>query len=95
VRSPGVSDLDEAGKKLPMLQKFYGFPTTVIVDRNGHVRKIHTGFSGPATGEHYRQFADEFKTNLDQLLAEDSAAEPNHQEPAKYRRDTTGINNHN
>jgi peroxiredoxin len=66
----GVSDLDEAGKKLPMLQKFYGFPTTVIVDRQGHVRKIHTGFSGPATGEHYQQFIEEFKSNLDQLLAE-------------------------
>ena len=66
----GVSDVDEAGKKLPMLQKFYGFPTTVIVDRKGQVRRIHTGFSGPATGEHYKQFVSEFRSNLDQLLAE-------------------------
>jgi thiol-disulfide isomerase/thioredoxin len=66
----GVSDVDEAGKKLPMLQKFYGFPTTVVVDRKGRVRKIHTGFSGPATGEHYKQFVDEFRSNLEQLLAE-------------------------
>jgi thiol-disulfide isomerase/thioredoxin len=66
----GVSDIDEAAKKLPMLQKFYGFPTTVIVDRNGQVRKIHTGFSGPATGEHYTQFTNEFRANLNQLLAE-------------------------
>jgi hypothetical protein len=66
----GISDTDEAAKKLPMLQTFYGFPTTVIVDRNGQVRKIHTGFSGPATGEHYEQFVKEFKSNLDQLLAE-------------------------
>jgi hypothetical protein len=68
----GVSDIDEAGKKLPMLQKFYGFPTTVIVDRKGQVRKVHTGFSGPATGEHYKQFIDEFRRNLEQLLAEDA-----------------------
>ena len=68
----GVSDIDEAGKKLPMLQKFYGFPTTVLVDRRGQVRKIHTGFSGPATGEHYTQFVDEFRRNLEQLLAETS-----------------------
>ena len=66
----GISDTDEAAKKLPMLQTFYGFPTTVIVDRKGQVRKIHTGFSGPATGEHYEQFVKEFKSNLDQLLAE-------------------------
>jgi peroxiredoxin len=66
----GVSDLDEAGKKLPMLSQFYGFPTTVLVDRKGHVRKIHTGFSGPATGDHYTQFVAEFKKNLEELLAE-------------------------
>ena len=66
----GVSDLDEAGKKLPMLSQFYGFPTTVLVDRKGQVRKIHTGFSGPATGEHYTQFVAEFKKNLELLLAE-------------------------
>ena len=66
----GVSDLDEAAKKLPMLRQFYGFPTTILVDRKGQVRKIHTGFSGPATGEHYTQFVEEFKRNLEQLLAE-------------------------
>jgi thiol-disulfide isomerase/thioredoxin len=66
----GVSDLDEAAKKLPMLHQFYGFPTTILVDRKGQVRKIHTGFSGPATGEHYTQFVAEFKRNLEQLLAE-------------------------
>jgi thiol-disulfide isomerase/thioredoxin len=66
----GISDTDEAAKKLQMLQTFYGFPTTVIVDRKGQVRKIHTGFSGPATGEHYVQFVKEFKDNLNQLLAE-------------------------
>jgi thiol-disulfide isomerase/thioredoxin len=66
----GVSDLDEASRKLPMLRQFYGFPTTILVDRNGQVRKIHTGFSGPATGEHYTQFVAEFKRNLEQLLAE-------------------------
>jgi thiol-disulfide isomerase/thioredoxin len=66
----GVSDLDEASKKLPMLREFYGFPTTILVDRKGQVRKIHTGFSGPATGEHYTQFVAEFRKNLEQLLAE-------------------------
>src|ERR1700753_1394416 len=66
----GISDADDAAKKLPMFQEFYGFPTTVVIDRKGQVRKVHTGFSGPATGEHYQQFVDEFKKNLDTLLAE-------------------------
>jgi peroxiredoxin len=66
----GVSDKDEAAKKLPMLQSFVAFPTTIFIDRKGHVRKIHTGYSGPATGDHYIQFVNEVKTTLDQLLAE-------------------------
>jgi peroxiredoxin len=66
----GVSDKDEAAKKLPMLDRVYAFPTTIFIDRKGHVRKIHTGFSGPATGEHYTQFVNEVKAALDQLLKE-------------------------
>jgi thiol-disulfide isomerase/thioredoxin len=66
----GISDKDEAAKKLPMLERVYAFPTTIFIDRKGNVRKIHTGFSGPATGEHYEQFVGEVKSTLDQLLAE-------------------------
>ncbi len=66
----GISDKDEAAKKLPMLDRVYAFPTTIIIDRRGRVRKIHTGYSGPATGEHYTQFVDEFTSTIDRLLAE-------------------------
>lgn len=66
----GISNKDEAGKKLPMLDKFYAFPTTVFIDKRGLVRKIHTGFTGPATGEHYTQFVKEVNDTLDELLAE-------------------------
>ncbi len=66
----GVSDKDEAAKKLPALDRVYAFPTTIFIDRKGNVRKIHTGFSGPATGEHYTQFVAEVHAILDQLLAE-------------------------
>ena len=66
----GISDKDEAGKKLPMLDRFVAFPTTVFVDKKGEVRKIHTGFSGPATGEHYTSFVREVRSTLDSLLAE-------------------------
>jgi thiol-disulfide isomerase/thioredoxin len=66
----GVSDKDDAAKKLPALDRLYAFPTTIFIDRKGNVRKIHTGFSGPATGEHYTQFVGEVHAILDQLLAE-------------------------
>jgi thiol-disulfide isomerase/thioredoxin len=85
----GVSDLDEASKKLPMLTQFNGFPTTIIVDRKGRVRKIHTGFSGPATGEHYTKFVVEFKNNLEQLLAESGGMEHKSRSIASAVRDQT------
>jgi len=66
----GISDKDDAAKKLPMLNRVYAFPTTIFIDKKGVVRKIHTGFSGPATGEHYTEFAAEVRATLDQLLAE-------------------------
>lgn len=66
----GVSDKDEASKKLPQLDHIYAFPTTIFVDRAGSVRHIHTGFAGPATGAHYEKLVEDFDSLLDQLLAE-------------------------
>jgi peroxiredoxin len=66
----GISDKDEASKKLPMLTRVYAFPTTIVIDRKGRVRMIHTGYSGPATGEHYTRFVAEFKSTVARLLAE-------------------------
>jgi thiol-disulfide isomerase/thioredoxin len=60
----------EAAKSLPMIEKVLGFPTTIIIDKKGDVRKIHTGFSGPGTGEHYIEFITEFEKLTDDLLAE-------------------------
>jgi peroxiredoxin len=60
----------ETAQSLPMLTKVVGFPTTIIIDKKGEVRKIHTGFSGPATGEHYTEFISEFEKLTDDLLAE-------------------------
>lgn len=60
----------EAAKSLPMLDKVLGFPTTIIIDKKGDVRKIHTGFSGPGTGQYYIDFISEFERLTGNLLAE-------------------------
>lgn len=57
-------------KSLPMLADYKGFPTTIIIDKKGDVRKIHTGFSGPGTGKYYTEFTHEFEKLTDDLLAE-------------------------
>jgi thiol-disulfide isomerase/thioredoxin len=66
----GVSDKDEASKSLPFLKEVLGYPTALFIDRKGVVRKIHTGFSGPATGEHYEHYKEEFTTFVTALLHE-------------------------
>jgi thiol-disulfide isomerase/thioredoxin len=66
----GLSETDEASKALPMLSGIYGYPTTILVDRTGVVRDIHTGFAGPATGRHHDEYAKEFREEVERLLAE-------------------------
>ncbi|HWK75460.1 MAG TPA: TlpA disulfide reductase family protein [Povalibacter sp.] len=69
----GVSDNDDASQKLPTLSGVYGYPTAIFIDKQGKVRKIHTGFTGPATGEHYQEYVREFRELVDELLAEPGA----------------------
>nr|MBK9651319.1 hypothetical protein [Bacteroidota bacterium] len=66
----GKAAKDEASKALPMLNKITGYPTTLIIDKHGKVRKIHTGFMGPATGKYYDAFTSEFEHFLQMLLKE-------------------------
>ena len=65
-----TNNKNEAAKSLPALSAFVAFPTTIIIDKKGDVRKIHTGFSGPGTGDYYTEFTHEFETLINQLLAE-------------------------
>jgi thiol-disulfide isomerase/thioredoxin len=55
---------------LPMLNHIMSYPTTIIIDKKGEVRKIHTGFYGPGTGKLYDNFAAENKRFVEKLLAE-------------------------
>lgn len=65
--TPGKGD---PAKSLPMLANFVAFPTTIIINKKGEVSKIHTGYSGPGTGQHYTEFVKEFEKLTDNLLAE-------------------------
>lgn len=70
----GTSSKSEAAETLPSLDAVHAFPTTIFIDRSGRVRKIHTGFSGPGTGEHYKVLTTEMTSLIETLLAE--PAEP-------------------
>ncbi|HLT53817.1 MAG TPA: TlpA disulfide reductase family protein [Flavobacteriaceae bacterium] len=66
----GSSSKVSAQEKLPMLNQVLSYPTTIFIDKNGAVRKIHTGFNGPATGEKYTEFTSEFEEFVNGLLKE-------------------------
>tara|TARA_R110002124_G_scaffold107385_3_gene259746 strand:+ start:544 stop:1791 length:1248 start_codon:yes stop_codon:yes gene_type:complete len=66
----GMNTEASASAALPMLNKVIYYPTTIFIDRKGKVREIHTGFSGPGTGQYYEEFITEFNQLMDNLIAE-------------------------
>ena len=60
----GSSDKGKALEKFPMLNNIISYPTTIFLDKNKDVIKIHTGFNGPATGEKYIEFINEFDNTI-------------------------------
>ena len=60
----------EVGKALPELVNFKAFPTSIILDKQGNVRQIHSGFSGPGTGEAYIKYVKEFTEYIYELASE-------------------------
>jgi thiol-disulfide isomerase/thioredoxin len=67
----GTSDKAEASRALPQLDGVKAYPTTLFVDRSGRVRKIHTGFAGPATGLEHEQLRQGYVETIEVLLAEE------------------------
>ncbi len=65
----GPAKADSVAARFPELTKFMAFPTMVIIDKKDRVRKIHTGFDGPATSR-FGAFQADFDKTLKELLAE-------------------------
>ena len=64
----GLTGKDKASENFPMLNKITAFPTTIIIDKEGKVNTIHTGFSGPATGKAFEEFSRKTEILIEQLL---------------------------
>jgi peroxiredoxin len=70
----GIADKNVVAERLPELNTFLSFPTTVFIDKEGKVRKIHTGYNGPATGKYYDEFIKEFNDEVNALVNEPAKA---------------------
>lgn len=68
----GESDKQKASASLPAVSSIKSFPTTIFLNRDGTVRAVHSGFTGPATGEKHEELVREF----DRLTRRIVASEP-------------------
>jgi len=65
-----VTDSLRTQKTLPQLTAIKSYPSSIIIDKKGKIRKLETNFNGPATGEHYAIYKKEFEANINGLLKE-------------------------
>lgn len=63
----GIANKDSASAALPAVTGIAAFPTTIFIKSNGQVYKVHTGFSGPATGQFYETWKKEFAELLHEI----------------------------
>ena len=59
-----------AADLFPQLNSIISFPTLLFIDKKGMARRIHTGFSGPGTGEYYTSFVEETDAFIEMLVNE-------------------------
>lgn len=64
----GAADKARASEQFPVLDAVRSFPTTLFIDETGRVVSVHTGFSGPATGDAYTVLRDEWRHTIESML---------------------------
>jgi thiol-disulfide isomerase/thioredoxin len=67
LQAGSISD-DKPKDKIPGLKNFISFPTTVFLNKNHEVVKVHAGFTGPSTGKFFEDWKKEFNETVDGLL---------------------------
>lgn len=66
----GNASKNESSKDFEMLNNISSFPTSIFINKEGKVIKIHTGFNGPGTGEIYTNYKKRTKILIERLLKE-------------------------
>ena len=64
----GIADKKKTTAALSDLDKVISYPTTLFIDKQGKVQKIHTGFTGPGTGKHYKKLQQAFNETIKTIL---------------------------
>jgi thiol-disulfide isomerase/thioredoxin len=64
----GATASEKPQDKIQGIENFISFPTTVFLNRQHEVVKVHAGFTGPSTGEFFEKWKKEFNQTIDELL---------------------------
>ena len=64
----GAPDKKLVSQQFADLNEIISFPTTIFLNRDGQVVRIHTGFNGPGTGEHYSKYVEETNLLIEAML---------------------------
>ena len=64
----GSAKKNLASKHFSMLSEIISFPTSIFINKQGDVVRIHTGFNGPGTGEYYKKHKERTSALLESLL---------------------------
>ena len=65
----GQASKSIASDHFKMLNEIISFPTSIFIGRDGMVKRIHTGFNGPGTGEYYTEYRENTISLIESLLA--------------------------
>ncbi len=57
-----------ASEALPIVDRVRAYPTTVFLARGRRPTAVHTGFSGPATGQRHEALVDRFESEIEALI---------------------------
>lgn len=63
----GSYDKKKAAQTLPELNTVVAYPTLVFYNANHEVTHIHTGFTGPGTGEHFERWKLDFEKRVSEI----------------------------
>jgi thiol-disulfide isomerase/thioredoxin len=64
----GELSKDKAAQVFSGLNAIMSYPTSIIIDKEGKVRKIHTGFYGPSTGKYHTLYTERLRREIENLL---------------------------
>ncbi len=64
----GPAKKDLASEHFKMLNEVISFPTSIFIGKDGKVKRVHTGFTGPGTGSYYDEYVEKTNSLIESLL---------------------------